>query len=105
APIADTVPDPAAQANIPNKNIEFGFSAPPDNCDPWLTNFQKILTDGEPNLDGVKKEVTFQDFLPALVQFRGRPATGDIMKDLQPVRLDEKNANAEQQAATVSYQF
>jgi hypothetical protein len=109
--ISDEVPAPVydnpinnADKSIPNTNIEFAFSAPPDNCDPWLTNFQKILTDGEPNLDGVKKEVSFQNFLPDLVQFRGRPATGDIMADLQPVRLDPTTLD-ERQSATVSYQF
>lgn len=85
AAVADLVgPDIA----VPNTDIRFTEAAPPDNCDPWLSNFQKILTDGDPDLTGVKTEVAFQSFVPNLVQLRGRVATNDIMRDLQPVRLD-----------------
>ena len=74
-----------------------------DNCDPWLSNFQKILTDGDPDQTGTKKEAAFQSFVPNLVQVRGRVATGDSMKDLQPVRLGADNS--EQQTGTFAYTF
>jgi hypothetical protein len=80
--------DKASGITIPNLDVQFSNPFPADDCDPWLANFQKILTDGDPNQTGTKKEVAFQSFVPNLVQIRGRVATGELMKDLQPVRLD-----------------
>ena len=72
-----------------NGNIIFAEDAafPADDCDPWLTNFQKILTDGDPDGDGIRQEVPYQPFLPNAVQIRGRVATQLPMNELQPVRL------------------
>jgi Cytochrome c554 and c-prime len=65
--------------------------APLDDCDPWLTNLQKILTDGGD--DGVATEVAFQSFRPNIVRFRKRTfALGDgsqqVMAPLDPDESD-----------------
>lgn len=88
ASISDAVG--TAPEDLLNGNITFapdGGSFPADDCDPWLTNFQKILTDGDPDGDGLLQEVPYQPFLPNVVQFRGRVATQLPMNELQPVRL------------------
>ena len=86
--------DAASGITLQNLDISFSKPFPATDCDPWLSNFQKILTDGDPDQTGVKKEVAFQAFVPNLVQLRGRVATGDLMKDLQPVRLDAPRRHA-----------
>ena len=100
--VAETVGD--VGVDFGNTDIEFSKPFPADDCDPWLANFQKILTDGDPDLTGIKKEVAFQSFVPNLVQIRGRVATGDLMKDLQPVRLDPETGER-QDTATFNYTF
>ncbi|MDQ3293332.1 MAG: hypothetical protein M3527_02610, partial [Actinomycetota bacterium] len=67
----------------------------PDECDPWLANFQKILTDGDPDLNGVRFEVPYQPLLPNAVQNRGRLVNGQIMAELQPVRLKDTDGDFE----------
>jgi cytochrome c1 len=94
--------DKTTGITIPNIDINFAKTFPNDDCDPWLSNFQKILTDGDPANTGVKTEVQFQSFLPDLVQIRGRIATGQQMKDLQPVRLDTVTKE-QQQTAILDY--
>jgi hypothetical protein len=96
--------DAASGITIPNLDISFSKPFPVDDCDPWLSNFQKILTDGDPDLTGTRKEVAFQSFVPRLVEIRGRVATGDPMKDLQPVRLDLKTREP-QDTARFNYTF
>jgi hypothetical protein len=56
-------------------------------CDPWLANYQKILTDGDPDVDGVFTEVPFQTLLPDIVKTRVRVADGQTMDALQPTRV------------------
>lgn len=46
--------------------------APLDDCDPWLVNLQKILTDADANDDGTAREVSFQSLLPNIVRQRKR---------------------------------
>jgi hypothetical protein len=70
-----------------DENIRFATSFRADDCDPWLANFQKILTDGDPDGDGVFNEVAFQSFLPDIVKVRTRTALQLPMNELQPVRL------------------
>ena len=41
----------------PTANIKFAEPLPVGECDPWLANFQKILTDGDPNETGTFTEV------------------------------------------------
>lgn len=86
---------------LPNLDIDFagssadGFSAAfgPDECDPWLANFQKILTDGDPDGNGVREEVPYQPLLPDAVKIRGQVATGQPMAELQPVRLRDEDGD------------
>jgi hypothetical protein len=91
ANLAETPPkaptDPATGLTLQNLDVRLARTFPNDNCDPWLTNFQKILTDGDPQQTGTKTEVAYQSFVPNLVQIRGRIATGQAVTDLQPVRL------------------
>jgi hypothetical protein len=91
ASAADTPPatptDPTTGITLQNLDLRLARTFGNDNCDPWLTNFQKILTDGDPQQTGTKTEVTYQSFVPNLVQIRGRIATGQPVTDLQPVRL------------------
>jgi hypothetical protein len=96
--------DAASGITIPNLDVSFTKPFPADDCDPWLSNFQKILTDGDPDQVGTKKEVAFQSFVPNLVQIRGRVATGELMKDLQPVRLDATTGER-QDTGTFDYTF
>lgn len=70
-----------------NADVQLEATFPADQCDPWLTNFQKILTDGDPDGDGVFTEVPYQAFLPDIVKIRTRVATQQAMTELQPVRL------------------
>ena len=96
--------DTASGITLQNLDVTFSNPFPTDDCDPWLSNFQKILTDGDPDQTGTKKEVAFQSFVPNLVQIRGRIATGDLMKDLQPVRLDATTLDR-QDTGTFNYTF
>jgi hypothetical protein len=74
---------------LPNLDIVFapGAAFGPEECDPFLANFQKILTDGDPDGDGVRQEVPYQPLLPDAVKVRGQVATAQLMFELQPVRL------------------
>ncbi|MGH2778658.1 MAG: multiheme c-type cytochrome [Actinomycetota bacterium] len=66
--------------------------SPLDDCDPWLTNLQKILTDGDADGDGVLEEVEYQSFTPDIVRLRTRVVDDDttdefpqtILKQLDP---------------------
>jgi len=104
----ELVADPqiAADAGIvlPNLDIRFaeGGAFPPAECDPWLANFQKILTDGDPDGDGERQEVPYQPLLPDAVKIRGQVALGQQMFELQPVRLRD---DAAADSTTVSYLF
>ena len=76
--------DPDTGIQLPNLNIDFAGdddddfagSFGPDECDPWLANFQKILTDGNPDGDNVRQEVPYQPVLPDAVKIRAQVATG-----------------------------
>jgi hypothetical protein len=73
-------------STVANGNILFAEPVPADTCDPWLANFQKILTDGDPTGSGTFKEVAYQSFLPDIVKLRQRIVDGKVMKPLQSVR-------------------
>ncbi|MDQ3985661.1 MAG: cytochrome c family protein [Actinomycetota bacterium] len=49
-------------------------ASPAEDCDPWLVNFQKILTDGDANGDGVFDEVAYQSIRGGVVKDRLRVA-------------------------------
>ena len=69
-----------------------------EDCDPWLANFQRILTDGDPDDDGVFEEVPYQSFLGGVVKERARIADNLSMRVLNPTRL---NADGEDQTELV----
>jgi hypothetical protein len=73
-------------ADIPNGDIKFGEPVAADTCDPWLANFQKILTDGDPLKTGTFTEVPYQSFLADIVKTRKRIVDGLVMAPLQSVR-------------------
>jgi hypothetical protein len=77
------------EANVTNdptspSDITLIAGRPLTDCDPWLTNFQKILTDGDPDGDGKFNEVVFQSPLPAIVKLETRVADQRTMAPLAP---------------------
>jgi hypothetical protein len=72
--------DPLALAEIglkPSKNDELVklnplSVSPLSQCDPYLANFQKILTDGDIDGDGTFEEVPYQSLLADIVKTRVR---------------------------------
>jgi hypothetical protein len=113
----DPVPqcDPASLAaslgversTVPNGAIEFTDALPVGECDPWLANFQKILTDGDPDGDGVFTEVAYQSFLPDIVKVRERVVDRLRMDALQSTRLVDDGAGGLRTADSLSipYEF
>jgi hypothetical protein len=82
--------DPIALEKIglkPSKNDELVklnplSVAPLNGCDPYLTNFQKILTDGDINGDGIFEEVPYQSLLADIVKTRVRVSDQQAMDAL-----------------------
>lgn len=62
--------------------VKVAFSRPVEDCDPWLTNFQKILSDGDPDHDGTFTEVAHQSLLGDIVKLRIRVADDQVMKPI-----------------------
>lgn len=58
------------------QRVKLASSQPLEHCDPWLTNFQKVLTDGDPDHDGTFNEVAHQSLLANVVKLRVRTADG-----------------------------
>ena len=83
-------------AEFSNSNILLAGTQ--EDCDPWLANFQRILTDGDQNDDGVFEEVPYQTFLGGVVKERARIADDLSMRVLNPTRL---NADGEDQSELV----
>ena len=84
-----------------NSNIALGGTQ--EDCDPWLANFQRILTDGDPDQDGQFAEVSYQPFLGGVVKERARIADNLSMRVLNPTRL---NADGEDQTElAIPYTF
>jgi hypothetical protein len=87
--------DPLALADLglkPSKNdervqLDPASVAPLDQCDPWLANFQKILTDGDPDGDGVFNEVPYQSLRADIVKTRVRASDQQAMDALNPSLL------------------
>ncbi len=91
SPQADLVTcDPLELAQLglkPSKNDELvqlhpDSIAPLTNCDPWLTNFQKILTDGDSDGDGIFTEVAYQSLQADIVKTRVRTSDQQAMDAL-----------------------
>jgi hypothetical protein len=103
----------ADPADLANGNIAFadGATFPVGECDPWLSNFQKILTDGDLDNDGVFEEIAYQPFNNNAVQIRERLVNNQAMFELQPVRFRDGvdvNGNArffDQSFNTYVYDF
>jgi len=75
------------RTEVANGTVDFADAAPVGECDPWLANYQKILTDGDPDGDGIFAEVPFQTLLPDIVKTRVRVFDGQSMDALQPTRV------------------
>ena len=101
ASVAQTV----GNANVANANIKFADAAPVADCDPWLANFQKILTDGDPNKTGVFTEVPYQTFLADIVKVRERVVDKLKMNALQSVRLVADAQGVLQDATSLSIPY
>jgi hypothetical protein len=71
---------------LANDDIVFTEPESIEDCDPWLANFQKVLTDGDPFGSGAFTEVAYQSFLPDIVKTRERVFDGTPMNALQSVR-------------------
>lgn len=76
--------------------------SPLDDCDPWLTNLQKILTDGDENQDGVLEEVEYQTFAPDIVRFRTRLVDDDPSDDFPQTILKQLDP---EEARSFTYTF
>jgi hypothetical protein len=82
----------AALGLKPSKNdekiqLDPGSVAPLSRCDPWLANFQKILTDGDLDGDEVFTEVPYQSLLADIVKTRVRVSDQQAMDALNPTRI------------------
>lgn len=91
-------------APLPN-NATLVLTAPGalNDCDPWLTNFQKILTDGDPEGTGQFVEVPYQSKLPDIVKLQTRVADNQVMAPLLP--YEDPTKEGDQRARTFSYVF
>ncbi len=91
-------------ADVGNSDVRFAAAFPASDCDPWLANFQKILTDGDPDDDGVFVEVPYQSFLPDIVKVRTRVADQQAMTPLKTPGTDGSGDVADS-TKTFTYQF
>ncbi|MDQ4145672.1 MAG: cytochrome c family protein [Actinomycetota bacterium] len=75
-------------------DVEMLSVFPTSGCDPWLVNFQKILTDADKDGDGVLREVPFQSKAGGVVKDRLRAVTdpGDggrqVLDEIPPGNSD-----------------
>jgi cytochrome c554/c'-like protein len=80
--------DPIAVADqfgtVLNATVQIATPSPLDDCDPWLANFQKILTDGDPDGDGTFVEVPYQSLQPDIVKNQIRVADQQAMGAIKP---------------------
>ncbi|MCA1840732.1 MAG: hypothetical protein LC723_10450 [Actinobacteria bacterium] len=67
---------------VKDLKVKLSASSPLNRCDPWLTNFQKILTDGDKDGDGIFNEVVHQSLLADIVKLRVRTADEQVMKPI-----------------------
>jgi Cytochrome c554 and c-prime len=74
---------------VNNANLVLSAPAPLTDCDPWLTNFQKILTDGDPDETGQFLEVPYQSLRPDIVKLQTRVATQQVMAPLKAYDLPD----------------
>lgn len=86
-----------------NATVDLAVAAPLANCDPWLANFQKILTDGDPEGTGRFIEVPYQSLLPDIVKLQTRVADNQLMAPLKP--YDDPTTEADDRAKEFDYVF
>ena len=86
-----------------NATVELAVAAPLANCDPWLANFQKILTDGDPERIGRFAEVPYQSLLPDIVKLQTRVADNQLMAPLKP--YDDPTTDADDRVKEFDYVF
>ncbi len=84
--VADTFRADFAAAGklLKNENVSIAAAAALTDCDPWLANFQKILTDGDPDDTGQFVEVPYQSLEPDIVKLQARVADQQTMGALKP---------------------
>ena len=70
---------------------------------PWLTDYQKILTDGDPDEEGRFFEVAYRSLLPDIVKLRTRVADDQTMVPLKP--YDDPETPNDDRAMTFEYVF
>ncbi len=85
-----------ASKNDERVQLDPASVAPLSRCDPWLANFQKILSDGDLDGDGVFTEVPYQSLLADIVKTRVRVSDGQAMDALNPTLIvnDEPKRSA-----------
>jgi hypothetical protein len=86
-----------------NATVVLTDRAPLADCDPWLANFQKILTDGDQDEDGRFFEVPYQSLLPDIVKLRTRVADDQLMRPLKP--YDNPDTEFDDRSITFEYVF
>ena len=94
----------AAGKPVRNANVQLTIRNPLTDCDPWLTNFQKILTDGDPP-GGPDEfvEVPYQSRQPDIVKLQTRVATQQLMAPLKS--FDNPATEEDDREATFLYVF
>lgn len=95
----------AAEFGTPNNaTVVLAAPAPLTDCDPWLTNFQKILTDGDPEGTGQFVEVPYQSLLPDIVKLQTRVADQKLMAPLKSFD-DPLTEDVDESERTFEYVF
>lgn len=93
----------ASGQGVNNADVVLSVAQPLDDCDPWLTNFQKILTDGDPDRTGRFLEVPYQSLLPDIVKLQTRVATQQVMVPLKS--FDNPDTENDDREVTFEYVF
>ena len=93
----------AAGRAVRNATVLMATPAPLSDCDPWLANFQKILTNGDPEQTGQFVEVAFQSLLPDIVKVQTRVADQQLMAPLKA--YDDPTTEPDDREKTFSYVF
>jgi hypothetical protein len=93
----------AAGKTVRNAGVVLTAPAPLSDCDPWLTNFQKILTDGDPEGTGQFVEVAYQSLLPDIVKLQTRVADQQVMAPLKA--YDDPTTEPDDREKTFLYVF
>jgi cytochrome c554/c'-like protein len=88
-----------------NATVQIATPSPLEDCDPWLANFQKILTDGDPDADGTFVEVPYQSLQPDIVKNQIRVADQLPMVALKPYDDKVNTPGVDDRERTLVYLF